>query len=177
MQDLSSDSKKLVCKPNILNTPVEELNTEQIEISDEGKTTRDLIQKCVEIEQMISKVDTSLLNIEEASNLLGKTPQTLRNWEKEGKLIPKRGKNNHRFYTKEQLIPFRKEQMNPPEILIPDIKISKLADIFEKLLNNFGKEDKINLTIQTDTIEKTVRISIESEDGLNCAIKTFKMEN
>ncbi|MBI4097878.1 MAG: MerR family transcriptional regulator, partial [Candidatus Levybacteria bacterium] len=48
-------------------------------------------------------LSTRLLTIQQAANLLGVTPMTLRRWEKAGNLIPTRTLGNQRRYTKEQL--------------------------------------------------------------------------
>ena len=45
-----------------------------------------------------------MLNITEASELLGVSTKTLRRWEKDGKISPFRTPGGHRRYDKEQLL-------------------------------------------------------------------------
>lgn len=45
-----------------------------------------------------------MLNIEDASKLLGVSKRTLRNWEKDGKIKSIRTPGNHRRYDKEELL-------------------------------------------------------------------------
>lgn len=45
-----------------------------------------------------------MLNITEASEILGVSTKTLRRWEKDGKISPFRTPGGHRRYDKEQLL-------------------------------------------------------------------------
>lgn len=57
----------------------------------------------------IYRIKKHMLNIEEASKLLGVSKRTLRNWEKDGKLKSSRTPGNHRRYDKEELLKIMKK--------------------------------------------------------------------
>lgn len=56
----------------------------------------------------IYKIKTKMLNIEEASKLLGVSKRTLRNWERDGKIKSFRTLGNHRRYDKDELLKLMK---------------------------------------------------------------------
>jgi len=50
-----------------------------------------------------------MINIKEASKLIGVSPKTLRRWEKEGKITSFRTLGNHRRYDKEEILKIMKK--------------------------------------------------------------------
>lgn len=156
-----------------------ERETDPTPLNEEALAIRDLLVDSGDL-SVLSEDDNSheLISIDVAAELLGVTKQTLRNWDKEGKLVPaSRTGGGHRRYLRSQINVVRKAQIGNDEILLHDITASKLRDIVEKLLANFKPEESINLTIKTDTLDRKVRLSLDSADGFCSVTKTFNMED
>ena len=135
---------------------------------------KDLIAKWENIEEV--KGDEFKLSIEQASEMLGVSTQTLRNWEATGKLIPQRTHGGHRRYLESQIVALRKKQLSIPEIILPDVTKRKLRELGTILLGCFKDDEKINLIITQSEIDGKIRITIDSEDGLTTTQKTINME-
>lgn len=138
---------------------------------------RNLISKCEDLENKIVE-QKGIFTIEQASDFLGVSKQTLRNWENSGKLVPHiRTSGGHRRYLESQITPLRKKQLSVPEIILPDVTPEKLRSLAEMLLANFKPNEKINLIVSQGIVDGKVRITIDSEDGLTTVCKTFNMED
>lgn len=119
-----------------------------------------------------------LFTIEQASSILGVSPQTLRNWEENGMLVPvQKTTGGHRRYSEEQLNEVRKKKMGNSEIILPNIKPGRLIELFQQMLSVYDPEQNVQLTIQVDVVDKKVRFVLDSEDGLTTTCKSFKMED
>lgn len=149
-------------------------------LNDEALALRELIADCQGLDEIVAEDEAmnDFITIDEAALLLGVSKQTLRNWEKGGKLIPAlRTEGGHRRYLRGQIEVARRVQVNPDEILLHDITPNKLRDIVETLLANFEPEEPVNLTIKKDTLDRQVRLCLDSADGLCSVTKTFNMED
>lgn len=149
--------------------------------TDEGRACRDFIEMAdawADIVPTASGDEETWLSIDEASTLLGVHAQTLRNWEKQGKVHPVRTKaGGHRRYQEKEILNLRKQQIGNTEIILPDVLPGKLLELAHNLLSSFDPEGPIQITISTDNLERTVRITADSDDGLTTVSKTFKMED
>ncbi|MFH1456786.1 MAG: MerR family DNA-binding transcriptional regulator [Patescibacteria group bacterium] len=56
-------------------------------------------------------MDNNLISIQKTAEILGVTRQTLRRWDKSGRLTPVRGRNNYRYYKKEDIGEFSKNNL------------------------------------------------------------------
>jgi hypothetical protein len=143
----------------------------------EEQAMRDLISDCADLNVVADKTD-EVLAIEDAALLLGVSIQTLRNWDKQGKLVPaSRTEGKHRRYLRSQITSVRREQMSVKNTLLHDITPTQLRGIFDRLLSSFEPDEPVNLTIETDTLDRKVRFVIDSVDGLNSVSKTFNVED
>ncbi|MHA3853025.1 MerR family transcriptional regulator (plasmid) [Lactiplantibacillus plantarum] len=71
------------------------------------------------------------MKLAEFANRIGVSEQTLRNWDKSGKLVAKRTKGNHRFYTEDDYNDYMGiSSKNQKEV-------SNMKDIQEKWLADF----------------------------------------
>jgi len=118
-----------------------------------------------------------LLLIEEASAILGVSPQTLRNWEKDGRLVSERTSGGHRRYSEETIDRLKKVRMGDNEIIIPNISPSQIMKTIKSFLLGFKSDEKVNVIINTNQLDRKVTFTVDSEDGLETRIKTFKMED
>ncbi len=119
-----------------------------------------------------------MLSITKAAKLLGVSQQTLRNWEAEGKIAPERtAGGGHRRYSREQVDKLRQAQMQDDPIILPNITPTKLKAMLDNLLSPFLPEDGISLTISKDRLNRKVLFSVDAEDGLASAVRSFKMED
>lgn len=139
---------------------------------------RDLIKKS---EDIPSAEVGSTLSIEQAAVRLGVSKQTLRNWENSGKLVATRTEGGdkglgHRRYLESDINALRRTQASIPELILPDIRVSKLRELGEMLLANFDDDEKVHVMISQSAIDGKVRIMIDSDDGLTTVRKTFNME-
>lgn len=125
----------------------------------------------------VPQEEESTLTVEQAAMMLGVSKQTIRNWEKEGRLQSSRTSGGHRRFLKSQVDDMRKLQMNEHELLLPDILPTKILAMFERLLSNFNPSELVNLTIKSDQLNRKVRFTIDSVDGLTTVTKTFDMED
>jgi DNA-binding transcriptional MerR regulator len=146
----------------------------------EGKPTTAQGRECRELFELAEELpefEPKLLSIERAAALVGVSPQTLRNWEKQGKVHPQRTESGHRRYDEREILELRKKQMDSTEIILPDIMPGKLLETAQRLLSEFNPEQPIQITISTDHLERKVKITLESDDGLTSVTKTFRMED
>lgn len=147
-------------------------------LDQEALELRELIADCGDLSSVTEDAKNDLISIDEASVYLGVTKQTLRNWEKQGRMVPaSRTEGGHRRYLRSQVDAARKVQFNSNEMLLHDITPNKIRDILEKLLANFKPDESVNLTIKTDTLDRKVRLSLDSADGFCSVTKTFNMED
>jgi DNA-binding transcriptional MerR regulator len=116
-----------------------------------------------------------MLSIDEAATLLSISPQTLRNWEAEDIIVPARTEGGHRRYKEQDIIELRKKRMGNQEIIIPNIQVKTLIDIFKQLVSNFDVEEKVCVVVEVDHLDSKVIIDINSKDGLTTVSKSFKM--
>lgn len=56
-------------------------------------------------------MDNGLITIQKASRMLGVAEQTMRRWDESGRLIAVRGKNNYRYYKKEDIEEYAKNNL------------------------------------------------------------------
>ncbi len=56
-------------------------------------------------------MDINLITIKKASEILGVSTQTLRRWDESGRLVSVRGKNNYRYYKKEDINEYIKNNL------------------------------------------------------------------
>ena len=118
-----------------------------------------------------------ILPIEEASAILGVSPQTLRNWEKDGRLVSERTAGGHRRYSEETIDRLKKIRMGDNEIIIPNISPSQIMKTMKSFLSGFESDAKVSVIINTNQLDRKVTFTVDSEDGLETRIKTFKMED
>ena len=57
-------------------------------------------------------MNSKLLTIKQAAEMLGITTQTMRRWDENGRFSSIRGKNNYRYYKKDDIENFIKNQKN-----------------------------------------------------------------
>jgi len=55
-------------------------------------------------------MNNDLITIKKASEMLNVSTQTLRRWDESGRLVSVRGKNNYRYYKKEDIEEYKKKQ-------------------------------------------------------------------
>ena len=89
--------------------------------------------KPLEIYMNIPTTGNRILPIEEASAILGVSPQTLRNWEKDGRLVSERTAGGHRRYSEETIDRLKKIRMGDNEIIIPNISPSQIMKTMKSL--------------------------------------------
>ena len=68
-------------------------------------------------------------------------------------------------------------QMDTGDILLHDITPTKIRELMERLLSSFNPDEPVNLTIKSDTLDRKVRLIVDSADGLCSVTKTFNMED
>jgi excisionase family DNA binding protein len=174
------DKKVWKPKKTILDTSVECLDVSgrvgNNPLNRDGHEVRDLITKSDQIDAAVHK-EEDILSIDQASERLGVSQQTLRNWEALGKLVPERTAGGHRRYTESQINALRKKQLAANEFILPDQTPRKLRELCEALLISFEPDEVINLSISTGVVDGKVRVTIDSEDGLKTFVKTFNIKD
>lgn len=146
------------------------------EPSSDSIETRRLIDQCSSIEKIISMEPGVLLTIDQASERLGISKQTLRNWEREGRAICVRTEGGHRRYQENHINDLRRKQASMIEIILPMVTPTKLKELGDMLISSFNPNEKINLIVSQD-LDNRVKIVIDSEDGLTTVTKTFNVKD
>lgn len=137
--------------------------------------TRELINQCQQIEKELATEPAKLLTIDQASERLGVSKQTLRNWERDGRITCTRTGGGHRRYREDNVNELRRKQAAMTEIILPGITPNKLRELGEMLISGFNPEERVSLSI-SQGIDGRVRIVIDSQDGLTTMVKTFNRE-
>ncbi len=117
------------------------------------------------------------LSINEACTLLGVSSQTLRNWETEGKLTVERTSGGHRRYSEEEINKIRKIRMGDNEIIIPNVTVAKILEMTNSFFSGLDPCEQINITINTNRLDRKITFTVDSNNGLETRSKAFKMED
>ena len=82
------------------------------------------------------------MKLAEFANRIGVSEQTLRNWDKSGKLVAKRTKGNHRFYTEDDYNNYMGiSNKNKKEVSkLNDVQAKWLADFIDSMSDKDDKE-------------------------------------